>query len=118
MSRASLGRASRLRFASRAMAAPAGKQAIRLSTRALTQAPELAVLGLLEAALEMSARSLHSEHPTVDELSDPRGEPVTLRRARQVLCAIHPLERAVRRYRITLLAQLAETGWDDDESPF
>jgi hypothetical protein len=90
-----------------------------LHPRRLAQAPELAALALLDVALAISVRALLAEHPTL-ELEEPglEPEPASLRRARRLLAAVRPLERATQRYRAAVLAALAPPAKDDDALPF
>jgi len=89
-----------------------------LHPRLLAQAPELAALALLDVALAISVRALLAEHPTL-ELDEPGPEPVSLRRARRLLAAIYPLQRATHRYRAAALATLTVPAKeDDDDLPF
>jgi hypothetical protein len=90
-----------------------------LHPRRLAQAPELAALALLDVALAISVRALLAEHPTLElEEPGPEPEPASLRRARRLLAAVRPLERATRRYRAAVLAALAPLAKDDDALPF
>ncbi len=94
------------------------KDAIFVDPRLLAQAPELAALALLDVALALGVRALLAEHPTL-ELDEPCPEPVTLRRARRLLATIYPLQRAVHRYRVAVLASLTAPAKDDDDDlPF
>lgn len=65
--------------------------------RDLVQAPELAVLAVVETALLALERSLCAEHPMLLDLSP--ADPPTISAARHVLSALRPLRRAARRYR-------------------
>jgi hypothetical protein len=88
-----------------------------LHPRLLAQAPELAALALLDVALAISVRALIAEHPTL-ELDEPLPEPLSLRRARRLLGAIYPLQRAAHRYRAAVLAATTAPANDDDDLPF
>lgn len=88
-----------------------------LDPRLLAQAPELAALALLDVALAIGVRALLAEHPTL-ELEEPVPEPVSLRRARCLLAAVYPLQRAARRYRTAVLASMAAPANEDDDLPF
>ena len=83
----------------------------------LAQAPELATLALLDVALAISVRALLAEHPTL-ELHESGPEPASLRRARRLLAAVYPLQRASHRYRDAALAALAPAKGTDDDLPF
>lgn len=100
----------------RAVASPTQRQDA-LDSRLLAQAPELAALALLDVALAVSVRVLLAEHPTL-ELHEPLPEPLSLRRARRLLAAIHPLQRAARRYRAAVLAAMTTPSNEDDDLPF
>jgi hypothetical protein len=94
-------------------------QARFVQPRLLAQAPELAVLALLDVALAISARALLVQHPTLEELADPALESVLLDRARELLARIRPLQRAVHDYRIAVLAvSTAAAQRDHDDLPF
>jgi hypothetical protein len=113
MSRTSLGLVSIVVW-DRAMAAPLlAREAIFVDPRLLAQAPELAALALLDVALELSVRALLAEHPTL-QLQEPRLEAASLRSAQRVLVAVYPLQRAVHRYRESVLAATAATKGNDD----
>lgn len=100
------------------MASPvSAREAILVDPRLLAQAPELAALALLDAALELSVRALLAEHPTL-ELDEPRLEPLSLRCAQRVLTAVYPLQRAVHRYREVVIAATRVTTKEDDDLPF
>ena len=102
----------------RAMASPlSAREAIFVDPRLLAQAPELAALALLDVALELSVRALLAEHPTL-ELKEPRLEAPSLRRAQRVLTTVYPLQRAVHRYRETVVAATQATTKEDDGLPF
>ena len=88
-----------------------------LHPRLLAQAPELAALALLDVALAISVRALLAEHPTL-EFDEPLPEPLSLRRARRLLAAIYPLQRAAHRYRAAVLAAAAPVKEDDEDLPF
>lgn len=84
----------------------------------LVHAPELAVLGVLEVALDVSVSALFAEHPTLVELGE-LSEPASLQRARRVLASVHSLRRALQRYRTAVLAAMsAVRDEDDDDLPF
>ena len=91
-----------------------------LHPRRLAQAPELAALALLDVAIAISVRALLAEHPTLELVEEPgpEPEPASLRRARRLLAAVRPLERATQRYRAAVLAALAPPAKDDDALPF
>ena len=94
------------------------QDAVFVDPRLLAQAPELAALALLDVALAISIRALLAEHPTL-ELHEPEPEPVSLRRARRLLAAIYPLQRATHRYRVAALSALTRPRKDrDDDLPF
>ncbi len=94
------------------------RRALLVQPELLAQAPELAALGLLDVALAISTGALLAEHPTLAEFGNPVLEPVTLRRARQVLARIEPLERALRHYRVAVIALARAAETDDDDLPF
>ena len=99
------------------MASPSGPHDA-LHPRLLAQAPELAALALLDVALAVSVRALLAEHPTL-ELDEYGPEPLSLRRARRLLAAVYPLQRAAQRYRTAVLAAAAAPARkDDDDLPF
>lgn len=118
MSRTSLGFGGLARC-NRLVASPTWTQdEIFIDPRLLAQAPELAVLALLDVALAMSVRALLAEHATL-ELDDLGSEPVSLLRARRLLAAIYPLQRATHRYRAAVLAALTVPAKEDDgDLPF
>jgi hypothetical protein len=93
------------------------RDAILVDPRLLAQAPELAALALLDAALELSVRSLLAEHPTLG-LNEPGPDPVLLRRAQRVLNIISPLQRAVHRYRAAVITITGKSAKVDDDLPF
>ena len=97
-----------------------GRHDLSLQPKTLTLAPEFAALALLECALEIGVYALRAEHPTLDDLCEVGLEPVTVRRARNVLALIHPLRRAVHRYRVSVVAawRAADEKDDDDDLPF
>lgn len=64
----------------------------------LRRAPELAILALLDHAIDVAVGALRAEHPTLAELGTPT-EPTPLRRARAVLRATLALRGALDRYR-------------------
>jgi hypothetical protein len=100
------------------VATPSAQDAILVDPPLLAQAPELAALALLDVALAISIRALLAEHPTL-ELDEPGPEPASLRRARRLLAAVYPLQRATHRYRLAVLAALAVPAKkDDDDLPF
>jgi hypothetical protein len=72
----------------------------------LRQAPELAVLAVLDAGLRAVLAALAAEHPTLDDLGPP-GEPPTLRQARQLVAAALALGAALDDYRRAVIAALA-----------
>jgi hypothetical protein len=97
---------------------PSAQDAIFVDPRLLARAPELAALALLEVALTISVRALLAEHPTL-ELHEPEPEPESLRRARRLLAAVYPLQRATHRYRLAALAALTVPAKEDnDDLPF
>jgi hypothetical protein len=97
---------------------PSAQNSIFVEPRVLAQVPELAALALLDVALAVSVRALLAEHPTL-ELDDPGPEPASLRRARRLLAAVYPLQRATHRYRVAALAALTvPVKEDDDDLPF
>lgn len=75
------------------------------------------MLGVLEVALDIGVSALFAEHPTLLELAESR-EPASLRCARQVLAAIRPLQRALRRYRAAVLEAMGAVDGVDDDLPF
>lgn len=77
----------------------------------LYRARELAELYLLEAALDLTARILHFEHPSIHE-PDP-SDPPTLRAARSLAVRIQALRKEVRRYGATVRAVTPTRPWDD-----
>lgn len=116
-SRTSLGLTAPSRC-NRAMPSPlSAREAIFVDPRLLAQAPELAVLALLDVTLELSVRALLAEHPTL-ELKEPGLEPLSLRRAQRVLIAVYPLQRAVHRYREAVVAAPRVATKEDDGLPF
>lgn len=98
------------------MASPT-RDSILVDPRLLAQAPELAALALLDAALELSVRSLLAEHPTLG-LNEPGPDPVLLRRAQRVLSSISPLQRAVHSYRAAVINITGKSAKVDDDLPF
>ena len=96
--------------------APPIRDAILVDPRLLAQAPELAALALLDAALELSVRSLLAEHPTLG--LEPGPDPVLLRRAQRVLNIISPLQRAVHRYRAAVINITGKSAKVHDDLPF
>ena len=102
----------------RAVASPLPtRDEIFVDPRLLSQAPELAALTLLDVALEISARSLRAEHPTLG-LDEPGPKPASLRRAQRVLSLICPLQHAVYRYREAVIAVTSAPAKQDDDLPF
>ena len=97
--------------------APPTQDAVFVDTRLLAQAPELAALALLDVALELSARALLAEHPTLG-LNESESEPVLLRRAQRLLNIVGPLQRAVRRYRAAVISVTGTSKKVDDDLPF
>jgi hypothetical protein len=105
------------------IAAVAHPDSVRLGfsvhPKTLMQAPELAALAMLECSLEISARALLAEHPTLGQLCEVETEPTTLRRARRLLAVSRSLQRAVHRYRASVLvAAQADDEADDNDLPF
>jgi hypothetical protein len=80
-------------------------------TDELFRARELAELCLLEVALDVTARILHFEHPSLHD-PDPT-DPPTLRAARQLMHRIRALRREIRRYSAAVRA-VATTPLSDD----
>lgn len=97
--------------------APPTQDAVFVDTRLLAQAPELAALALLDVALELSARALLAEHPTLG-LNESGPDPVLLRRAQRLLNIVRPLQRAVRRYRAAVISVTGISKKVDDDLPF
>jgi hypothetical protein len=84
------------------------------TTTQLVDAPELAVLHVLEVALTSVERALTAAHPDLDELVSPTKWPETTEwLADAVLANITALENAVQRYRAHLRARgnLRPTGF-------
>ena len=67
----------------------------------LFRARELAEIALLDAALDVSARSLLHEHPTLRHWPGPQ-EPGSLRAARRLAILIRRLRTEIGRYRAAL----------------
>lgn len=81
----------------------------------LAAAPELAVVAIVERALDVLVTTLRNEHPTVD---DPgrRDDPRSLRRARQLIERIECSRAALQRY-----TQAVREGFEvapGDDLPF
>jgi len=83
----------------------------------LRQAPELAVLAVLQAGLRATLVALSAEHPTLDDLGAPR-EPPTLRQARQLVAAALALSTALDDYRHAVIATLGPRIPPVDDVPF
>lgn len=83
----------------------------------LSQAPELAVLAVLETALEVSVQVLLTEHPTLDD-ANTGSEPRSIQRARAVVASIASLQRAMGRYRAAVIATIVPASYDNDPLPF
>lgn len=77
----------------------------------LYRARELAELCLLEAALDVTSRILHFEHPSLQD-PDPT-DPASLRAARQLAQRILALRREIRRYGNTVRAVAPMPRQDD-----
>ena len=78
----------------------------------LRRAPELALLALLDHAIDVAVVALRAEHPMLAELGTPT-EPTPLRRARAVLRATLSLRGALDRYRAAV-ADVIDTPHPDD----
>lgn len=63
----------------------------------LAAAPELAVVAIVERALDVLVTTLRNEHPTVDDLGR-RDDPSSLSRARQLIERIERTRAALLRY--------------------
>lgn len=67
----------------------------------LLQARELAEIALLDAALDVSERTLRHEHPSLDHEERPR-DPPSLRAARRLADHLSRTRRELSRYRAVL----------------
>lgn len=83
----------------------------------LRAAPELAVLDLLDHALEAAHIALRAQHPTVDHPTGP-AEPPTLRRARALIRSLHAIAVELSVYRDAVINVIRPQLPADDEFPF
>src|SRR4051812_47152882 len=94
-----------------------------LTPRVLAQAPELAVLAMLDEALHLTLLSLAAEHPTLDRADhvldrNPHRLATTLRLANRIVDRIENLRRLLDRYRAAVDDMLEQRANNDDEIPF
>lgn len=98
-----------------------GKRApqLRCDPERLVQAPEMAVLRVLDEALEAACFALLAEHPSLVSEDARRDDPATLRLAQRLIRRAALMERDLRRYAAAVDDALRPVASDDpSELPF
>jgi hypothetical protein len=94
-------------------------QPLRCDPERLVQAPEMAVLRVLDEALEAACFALLAEHPSLVTEDARRDDPATLRLAQRLLRRAAWMERDLRRYAAAVDDSLRPVASDDlSELPF
>lgn len=85
----------------------------------LAQAPEMAILRVLDETLETARFALLAEHPSIITEDARRDDPATLRLARHMICRAAMMARDLRRYAAAVDDALGPPISDDvSELPF
>lgn len=92
---------------------------LRCDPERLVQAPEMAVLRVLDEALEAACFALLAEHPSLVTEDARRDDPATLRYAQRLIRRAALMERDLRRYAAAVDDALRPVTSDDpSELPF
>jgi hypothetical protein len=88
-------------------------QPLRCNPELLAQAPEMAVLHLLDEALEVACFALFAEHPSLLMDDARRDDPPTLRLAERLIRRATTMSRELRRYAAAVDDALRPPASDD-----
>ena len=93
-------------------------QPLRCDPERLVQAPEMAVLRVLDATLDAACFALLAEHPSLVMEDARRDDPPTLRLAHRLIRRAALLSRELRRYAAAIDDVLRPPTSDDSDLPF
>jgi hypothetical protein len=93
-------------------------QPLRCDPERLVQAPEMAVLRVLDEALEAACFALFAEHPSLVTEDARRDDPATLRLAQQLIRRAALMQRDLRRYAAAVDDALRRPDSGDLDLPF
>lgn len=91
---------------------------LRCDPERLVQAPEMAILRVLDETLDAACFALFAEHPSLVMEDARRDDPPTLRLAQRLIRRAALLSRDVHRYAAALDDALRRPESDDPDLPF